>query len=82
MAYLVTEIINLASPPPSYSIYSILDIDWIKQFLPPQVPEWIMAIEDENERNEMMSYMELDKAFDDFDSTQTPFYQKIVIIRP
>ena len=53
------------------------DIDWMSQFLPGQVPDWIMDIEDLNERSEMMTMMGIGT---DFDITQSPFYNKIVII--
>ena len=53
------------------------DIDWMSQFLPGQIPEWIEAIEDSNERQEMMEIMGVSG---DFDVTKTPFYNKIVVI--
>ena len=46
------------------------DIDWMSQFLPGQVPDWIMDIEDLNERSEMMTMMGIGT---DFDITQSPF---------
>ena len=30
------------------------DLDWMSQFLPGEVPEWILAIENDAERQEMM----------------------------
>ena len=53
------------------------DIDWMSQFLPGQIPEWISSIDDEAERKEMMTMMGLGS---DFDITQSPFYNKIVIL--
>ena len=42
-----------------------------------EIPDWIMAIEDITERQEMMAMMGLGA---DFDITQSPFYNKIVIV--
>ena len=54
---------------PKYSLAYIIDTDdvtlrdpmadlaWMSQFLPGETPEWINAIEDENERNEMLEAM-------------------------
>ena len=53
------------------------DIDWMSQFLPGEIPEWITAIEDESERYEMMNMMGIGS---DFDITESPFYNKIVIL--
>jgi CHASE2 domain-containing sensor protein len=53
------------------------DIDWMSQFLPGQIPEWIQAIEDPGERQEMMEIMGISG---EFDVTKTPFYNKIVVI--
>ena len=53
------------------------DIDWMSQFIAGEIPEWILAIEDDSERNEMMSMMGIGA---DFDITQSPFYNKIVIL--
>ena len=33
------------------------DIDWMSQFIPGQLPDWILDIEDQNERDEMMEMM-------------------------
>ena len=49
----------------------------MSQFLPGEIPEWITAIEDKSERNEMMSMMGIGS---DFDITKSPFYNKIVIL--
>ncbi len=70
LAYIIdTEEITLRDP--------MEDIDWMDQFLPGKVPEWIEAIEDSAEREEMMEVMGLGG---DFDITQSPFYNKIVLI--
>ncbi|MFQ6606828.1 MAG: CHASE2 domain-containing protein, partial [Fidelibacterota bacterium] len=53
------------------------DIDWMSQFLPGEIPEWIEAIEDSAERHEMMEMMGLGESFD---IKQSPFYNKIVVI--
>ena len=71
---------------PRFSLSQILDtqdynlpedIDWMSQFIPGQLPDWILAIEDSVERSEMMAMMGLGT---DFDITKSPFYNKIVII--
>ena len=71
---------------PRYSLSQILDtqdydlpedIDWMSQFLPGQIPDWILDIEDESEKQEMMSLMGIGKSFD---MTKSPFYNKIVIL--
>ena len=71
---------------PRYSLSQILDtqdydipedIDWMSQFLPGQTPDWVLAIEDESERKEMMAMLGIGS---DFDITQSPFYNKIVIL--
>ena len=71
---------------PRFSLSQILDtqdydlpedIDWMSQFLPGEIPEWIMAIEDESEKNEMMAMMGIGA---DFDIIRSPFYNKIVIL--
>ena len=53
------------------------DLDWMSQFLPGETPEWIKAIEDPNERQEMMEAMGIGE---EFDKTKSPFYNKIVVI--
>ena len=53
------------------------DIDWMSQFIPGQLPDWILDIEDQNERDEMMEMMGIGS---DFDIKKSPFYNKIVII--
>ena len=71
---------------PRYSLSQILDtqdydlpedLDWMSQFIPGEIPDWILSIEDEAERNDMMAMMGLGA---DFDITQSPFYNKIVIL--
>ena len=73
---------------PRYSLYQILDtkdfelsgnndIDWMSQFLPNQIPDWILAIENEQERNEMMKIMGIGS---EYEASKSPFYNKIVII--
>ena len=71
---------------PRYSLSQILDtqdydlpedLDWMSQFIPGEIPDWILSIEDEAERNGMMAMMGLGA---DFDITQSPFYNKIVIL--
>ena len=53
------------------------DIDWMSQFMPGEVPSWILSLESEQERVEMMKVMELGRYFD---KSNSPFYNKIVII--
>ena len=53
------------------------DIDWMSQFMPGEVPSWILSLESEQERLEMMEVMGLGKYFD---KSNSPFYNKIVII--
>ena len=71
---------------PRFSLSQILDtqdydlpedLDWMSQFIPGEMPNWILSIEDEAERNDMMAMMGLGA---DFDITQSPFYNKIVIL--
>ena len=71
---------------PRFSLSQILDtqdydlpedLDWMSQFIPGEIPDWILSIEDEAERNDMMAMMGLGA---DFDITQSPFYNKIVIL--
>ena len=53
------------------------DIDWMSQFMPGEVPSWILSLESEQERVEMMKVMGLGRYFD---KSNSPFYNKIVII--
>ena len=70
LAYIIdTEDISLSDP--------MEDIDWMSQFIPGELPEWIQEIEDPTERQEMIDMMGLGG---DFDVTKTPFYNKIVVI--
>jgi len=70
LAYVIdTEDVTLRDP--------IEDLDWMSQFLPGEIPEWIQAIEDSLERSEMMDAMGLGE---EFDITNSPFYNKIVVI--
>ena len=52
------------------------DLDWMSQFLPGEIPEWISAIEDENERKEMLEVMGVSNN----DISNSPFYNKIIVI--
>ena len=70
LAYVIdTEDVTLRDP--------VEDIDWMSQFLPGEIPEWIQAIEDPKERKDMMDAMGIGEAFD---VTKSPFYNKIVVI--
>ena len=71
---------------PRFSLSQILDtqhfdlpedIDWMSQFIPGEIPEWISQLESEKERNEMMEMMGLGN---DFNIKDSPFYNKIVIL--
>ena len=53
------------------------DLDWMSQFLPGEVPEWILAIENDAERQEMMEAMGIGE---ENDVSNSPFYNKIVVI--
>lgn len=53
------------------------DIDWMSQFIPGKIPDWIEAIEDSLERQEMVELMGLGQ---EFDVSQSPFFNKIIII--
>ena len=64
-----TEDVDLRDP--------LKDIDWMIQFLPGQIPEWIEAIEDLGERQEMMELMGVGG---EFDVTKSPFYKQVVLI--
>ncbi|MBT3618775.1 MAG: CHASE2 domain-containing protein [Candidatus Marinimicrobia bacterium] len=70
LAYIIdTEEVTLRDPTE--------DIDWMSQFIPGVVPEWISAIEDPIEKQEMMNMMGIGEKFD---ITKSPFYNKIVVI--
>ncbi len=73
---------------PRFSLYQILDtkefellgnndLDWMSQFMPGEIPDWISAIEDDKERTEMMKMMNIGE---EFDIKKSPFYNKIVIV--
>lgn len=64
-----TEEIDLKDP--------MEDVDWMTQFLPGDLPEWILAIEDSADREATIEALGIGG---EFDVTQTPFYNKIVII--
>ena len=64
-----TEDVTLSDP--------MEDLDWMSQFLPSEIPEWITAIEDETDRKEIMAFMGVG---DYFDITQSPFYNNIILI--
>ena len=70
LAYVIdTEDVTLRDP--------MEDLDWMSQFLPGEMPEWIKAIEDPQEQKEMMDAMGIGE---EFDITSSPFYNKIVVI--
>ena len=71
---------------PRFSLSQILDtqdydlpedIDWMSQFIPGEIPDWISALETEGEKKEMMEMMGVGQ---DFDITKSPFFDKIVIL--
>ena len=71
---------------PRYSLTQVIDtkefelsedIDWMSQFLPGEIPDWIIEIEDDKEKKEMMELMGIGN---EFDISRSPFYNKIVII--
>ncbi|MCH8011894.1 MAG: adenylate/guanylate cyclase domain-containing protein [Candidatus Marinimicrobia bacterium] len=53
------------------------DIDWMSQFLPGEIPAWLDEIEDPDTKAELMVQLGIG---DHFDITQSPFYNKIVMI--
>ena len=64
-----TEDVDLQNP--------LEDVDWMTQFLPGEIPEWINAIEDPVDRAATMEALGVGA---NFDVTKTPFYNKIVVI--
>ena len=69
LAYIIdTDEVTLRDP--------MEDLDWMSQFLPGEIPEWISAIEDENERKEMLEVMGVSNN----DISNSPFYNKIIVI--
>jgi len=86
------KLANTNYPPwntfPRFSLYQIIDtkdyelpgnndIDWMSQFMPGEIPSWILAINDDSEREDMMSVMGIGK---NYNKKNSPFYNKIVII--
>ncbi|HIA85058.1 MAG TPA: CHASE2 domain-containing protein, partial [Candidatus Marinimicrobia bacterium] len=70
LSYVIdTEDVTLRDP--------VEDLDWMSQFLPGEMPEWIQAIEDPQEQKEMMDALGIGE---EFDITNSPFYNKIVVI--
>ena len=57
--------------------YADEDLDWMDQFIPGDMPEWIQAIEDPDERQEMAETFGFGE---NYDVTKSPFYNKIVIL--
>ena len=54
------------------------DTDWMENFLPGEIPQWINDIDDPSiDKNQLMSELGIGL---DFDITQSPFYNKIVLI--
>lgn len=64
-----TEDVTLSDP--------MEDLDWMSQFLPGEIPEWIKAIENPQERQDMMDAMGIGEGFD---ITKSPFYNNIILI--
>ena len=64
-----TEDVDLQNP--------LEDVDWMTQFIPGEIPEWINAIEDPIDRAATMEALGIGA---NFDVTKTPFYNKIVVI--
>ena len=64
-----TEDIDLKDP--------MEDVDWMAQFIPGELPDWIKAIENPVDRSATMEALGIGG---DFDVTKTPFYNKIVVI--
>lgn len=57
--------------------YADEDLDWMDQFIPGDMPGWIQAIEDPDERQEMAETFGFGE---NYDVTKSPFYNKIVIL--
>ena len=53
------------------------DTDWMSQFLPGEVPKWIEDIEDPEIRSQLMEELGIGSGFE---ITNSPFYNKIVMI--
>ena len=70
LAYIIdTDDVTLRDP--------MEDLDWMSQFIPGEIPDWIKAIDDDKERQEMMDIMGLSS---DSDLSSSPFNNKIVVI--
>ena len=70
LAYVIdTKDVTLRDP--------IEDLDWMDQFIPGEIPDWIQAIDNLQERQEMMEAMGISE---EYDVTNSPFYNKIVVI--
>ena len=70
LAYIIdTDDVTLRDP--------MEDLDWMSQFLPGEIPDWIKSIEDKKERQEMMDVMGISS---DSDLSNSPFFNKIVVI--
>jgi len=73
---------------PHYSLSKILDtrdyrlsdpladIDWMEQYISDEIPEWIFAIEDEDDRTQVMESLGIGNK----DKHDSPFENKVVII--
>ena len=53
------------------------DVDWMGQFIPGEIPEWIDAIEDLGDRQQTMEALGISG---EFDVTKSPFYKQVVLI--
>ncbi len=54
------------------------DTDWMENFIPGEIPQWIKDIDDPSiDKNELMQELGIGS---EFDVTQSPFYNKIVLI--
>ena len=71
---------------PRFSLSQILDtqdydlpedIDWMSQFIPGEIPDWISALESESEKKEMMEMMGIGQ---DFDIKESPFFDQIIVL--
>ncbi len=64
-----TEDVTLSDP--------MEDLDWMGQFIPGEIPEWIDAIEDLGDRQQTMEALGISG---EFDVTKSPFYKQVVLI--
>ena len=53
------------------------DTDWMSQFLPGEIPQWLEEIDDPEMRAELMEELGIGV---ELDVTESPFYNKIVLI--